>query len=99
MRRRSNKKTFKGKDASQDGIVAALKEAGCTVQDLSRFGDIPDLLVGYEGRNYLIECKPAEGDKRQLNLNPKQVEWHAAWNGRVGIAHTPEDALELIKTP
>ena len=96
MRRRSYKKPFKGKDGSQDGIVSALKEAGCSVQDLCRFGDVPDLLVGYHGRNYLIECKPAEGDARQLTLNPKQVIWHEAWTGQVGIAHTPEEALAIV---
>jgi Holliday junction resolvase len=96
MKRRSQKKPFKGKDASQDGIIAALQEAGCTVQDLCRFGDVPDLLVGYHGRNYLIECKPAEGDKRQLNLNPKQAEWHEKWRGQVAVAHTPEEALAII---
>ena len=96
MRRRSYKKTFKGKDSSQDGIVAALKGAGCTVQDMSRIGDVPDLLVGHKGRNYLIECKPLEGDKRQLTLNPKQVKWHEGWRGQVQIAHTPEDALAII---
>ena len=96
MRRRSYKKPFKGKDGSQDGIVAALVAVGATVQDCCRFGDIPDLLVGYQGRNYLIECKPAEGDKRQLNLNPKQVDWHALWKGQVAVAHTPEQALAII---
>lgn len=96
MRRRSYKKTFKGKDSSQDGIVSALTQAGCSVEDMSRFGGVPDLLVGYRGRNYLIECKPLEGDKRQLRLNPNQVDWHAAWKGQVQIAHTPEQALAII---
>lgn len=99
MSSRRKKKPFKGKDASQDGIVEALEAAGATVQDLCRYGSVPDLLVGYRGANYLIECKPAEGDKRQLNLNPKQVEWHALWQGQVAIAHTPEQALAIIGAP
>lgn len=96
MRRRSYKKPFKGKDASQDGIVAALEAAGATVQDLCRYGKVPDLLVGYRKANYLIECKPEEGDSRQLNLNANQVEWHAVWQGQVAIAHTPAEALAII---
>lgn len=98
MSSRRKKKPFKGKDASQDGIVAALEAVGATVQDLCRYGDVPDLLVGFRGVNYLIECKPADGDgdKRRLNLNPKQEIWHAGWTGQVAIARTPEQALAII---
>ena len=96
MSSRRKKKPFKGKDATQDGIVAALEAAGATVQDLCRYGSVPDLLVGYRGANYLIECKPVEGDKRQLNLNAKQVDWHAAWQGQVAVANSPEQALAII---
>lgn len=100
MSSRRKKKTFHGKDISQDAIVAALKEAGCTVQDMSRIGGgVPDLLVGIDGRNYLIECKPPTGTRKQINLRDTQVDWHAAWLGQVGVAHSPEDALQLITNP
>jgi len=97
MSSRRKKKTFHGKDDSQDSIVSALVESGCTVQDMSRIGGgVPDLLVGYQGRNFLIECKPAAGTKKQLNLRDTQEKWHAEWTGQVAVAHTPEDALAIV---
>jgi len=98
MSARRKKTTFHGKDSSQDGIVDALIDAGATVQDMSRAGSggLPDLLVGFQGRNYLIECKPATGQKHQLVLRPVQAEWHGKWAGQVAIAQTPEDAIRII---
>jgi len=93
-----SKTTFKGKDGSQDAIVAALKSAGATVQDLSRIATpgVPDLLVGYLGRNYLIECKPGDGTKQQQRLRPSQQEWHAKWGGQVAVCYNAEQALAII---
>ena len=96
-----SKATFHGKDGSQDEIVAALRAAGATVQDLSRIATpgVPDLLVGYQGRNYLIEVKPEHGTKKQLSLRPSQEEWHDKWHGQVSVAHTPRQALLIIRIP
>jgi hypothetical protein len=93
-----SKTTFHGKDGTQDAIVAALKAAGATVQDLSRIATpgVPDLLVGYKGRNFLIECKPEEGTKKQLSLRPSQEKWHGDWQGQVDVARSPETALKII---
>lgn len=80
-------------DVTQAGIVKALREAGATVQDLSAVGrGVPDLLVGYNEVNYLIECKSPGG-----KLTPAQREWHTAWNGTIRIVYTPEEALRIIK--
>ena len=93
-----SKTTFHGKDGSQDAIIAALKAAGATVQDLSRIATpgVPDLLVGFAGRNYLIECKPMHGSKKQLSLRPSQEKWHDEWTGQVNVANTPRMALAII---
>lgn len=98
MPARRKKTVYHGKDASQDGIVAALKAVGATVEDMSRVGRVPDLLVGYLGRNYLIECKPATGSAKQLRLRDTQEKWHGEWEGQVAVAHTPADAIRIINT-
>ena len=41
-------------DDSRAGIVAALRAIGASVEDL---GYPVDLLVGYRGRDFLIDCK------------------------------------------
>ena len=45
-------------DANQKQIVTALRQAGCTVQSLATVGKgCPDLIVGCQGRNFLLEIK------------------------------------------
>ena len=97
MSSRRKKKPFHGKDATQDPIVAALVAAGATVQDLSRIGGgVPDILCGFHGRNYLIECKSPTGVKHQVGLRTTQVSWHGKWTGQVSVANSPEQALAII---
>jgi Holliday junction resolvase len=54
-------------DANQDGIVAALRGAGASVQSLAATGKgCPDLLVGWRGANLLMECKQQRDDRKKL---------------------------------
>jgi hypothetical protein len=53
---------FSRKDATHDSIMAALIAVGALVRELHRVGQgIPDLLVQFRGRIYLIECKSPGG--------------------------------------
>lgn len=84
-------------DVTQAEIVDALKGAGATVQHLHTVGaGCPDLLVGFRGKNFLIECKPNIGSPSQRNLRPNQREWHDGWKGTVAVVETPEAALAVI---
>ena len=70
----------------------ALLKAGASVQTLAVCGQgVPDLLVGYQGRNVLLEVKTASG-----KLNKRQVEWHCDWRGQVEIVRSAEEALAVI---
>ena len=79
------------RDANEPEIIAALESAGATVEQLPTGKGVPDLLVGYEGKNYLIEVKTAKG-----HLNCKQFKWHCAWSGQVEVVYTPQQALDAI---
>jgi hypothetical protein len=84
-------------DVTQAEIAAALKAAGATVQYLHSVGEgCPDLLVGFRGKNHLLEVKPNIGSPSKRNLRPNQVEWHAGWKGQVATVETPEAALAVI---
>jgi hypothetical protein len=75
-------------DGNQGEIVAALRKLGATVQSLAALGKgCPDLLVGYAGRNYLLEIKIAGGKVR-----PDQADWHATWHGQVAVVTTWQEA-------
>jgi Holliday junction resolvase len=83
------------RDENEPEIVAALELAGAKVERLSGKG-IPDLLVGYRLRNFLIEVK--EGKKK---LTEDQCDWHLRWtgNGEVVTVRTRNEALEAIGSP
>lgn len=79
-------------DRNQVEIVEKLREFGCSVQHLHVIGKgCPDLLVGYDGKNYLIELK-AHGGK----LTTKENEWCDRWCGQVAIAYSSEEILAVI---
>lgn len=75
-------------DTSQKPIVDALRQIGASVQVTSGVGKgFPDLVVGWRGKTFLLECKTG-ADK----LNQMQQDWHAAWAGHVAVVRTPEEA-------
>jgi len=79
-------------DSNQAEIVMALRAAGASVTDLSRFGHgVPDLLVGYNRRVYLIEVKSADG-----KLTPAEQRWQDEWRGQSAVVRTVEQALYVI---
>jgi len=75
------------RDKNEKEIVDCLTCVGATVQRLSA-KDVPDLLVGYRGFNYLMEVK-----HENAKLKPGQKEWHQCWNGQVMVVRTIDDAL------
>lgn len=97
------------RDASEPDIVRALESVGATVERLSAAG-LPDLLVGWRGRMWLLEVKlplTARGAVQPgHNLNSKggqgdmtadQVAWWRAWRGPTPIVvRTPDEALAAI---
>lgn len=85
-------------DANHTEIREALKAAGATVRDLSGAGNgIPDLLVGYQGRNLLIECKDGKKQPSKQKLTRAQVEFFDSWLGQVAKVTTVEEALALLE--
>lgn len=87
-------------DRSQAAIVAALKAAGASVEVIPGAGGRPDLLVGFRGQTYLLECKTPGHAKTTGSARAhleKQAEWRAAWRGGpVAVVETPEQALAAV---
>ena len=87
-------------DDNQPAIVAALLDAGYSVQSLASVGlGCPDLMAGFAHVNILLEIKNLEAlngvVKRGKGLNAEQLGWHARWRGQVSVVHTPAEALEV----
>lgn len=86
-------------DKNHEAIVAALRARGATVQSLASVGrGCPDLLVGWMGRNALMECKRQRDDRKKApDLTADQVEWIKGWRGYVFVVLTPAEALAALE--
>jgi hypothetical protein len=87
------------RDGNERPIIEALKRIHATVLQL----DKPcDLLVGYRGRNFLLEVKlPAgpRGGTSHSELNDDEMEFRATWKGQYEVVRSPEDAIEIVVGP
>ena len=84
-------------DRNQSEIVAALRKIGATVQPLHGVGHgCPDLLVGFRGKNHLIEVKDGMAAPSARRLTPDQVEWHGGWKGAVFVAIDADAAIAMV---
>lgn len=82
-------------DGNQPEIVEGLREAGRSVVPLHQIGGgVPDLIVGFQGVNYLIEVKVPG---RRKKLTPDQEEFHKKWKGSLAVVETLTEALEATK--
>lgn len=77
----------KRRDPNEPEIVRALRDIGATVK---RLDDI-DLLVGWRGRNFLLEVKDLKGA-----LKPSQEEMARTWRGQYEIVRSVDEALRAI---
>ena len=84
-------------DENQSEIVQGLLYMGATVQLLHAVGQgCPDILVGFRGKNYLIEIKNPEKPKGDQRLTKDQEQWHSLWSGQKAIVRTVEEAVQVI---
>ena len=85
-------------DSNQTEIVDALRQAGASVQSLAATGKgCPDLLVGYQGINYLMEVKDGNKVPSAQKLTIDQEHWHSIWRGSVYIVKSTNEALQILK--
>lgn len=84
-------------DANHREIVGVFLAMGASVASLAALGaGVPDLLVGYCGKNYLVEVKDGEKPPSQRKLTPAQQKFHAAWLGSVRIVESVDQAIDLV---
>lgn len=84
-------------DANQAAIVSALRGIGATVAPLHRVGGgCPDLLVGFRGRNLLIEVKDGGKPPSARKLNDLQADWHGGWKGQVAVVEDADAAVAIV---
>ncbi len=85
------------RDQNEPEIIQALWEMGaiCRRLDATLGGEmagVPDLLVGFEGKNYLLEIKTARG-----RLNVHQQKFHNSWLGQVDVVRSADELRGILK--
>ena len=86
-------------DSNQKEIVADVRKylPEATVRDLSGSGfGIPDLLIGWQGINFLFEIKDPEKPMSARDLTDAQKKFHGEWQGQVQIAHSAAEICAHI---
>ena len=89
-------------DAGSQSLVDCLRQSGCSVVLISnpRIPGVPDALVGFMGRNYLVEFKPPlQKGRAKAHSRPRatQEAWAEAWRGSKPFTLTePAQAFELV---
>jgi hypothetical protein len=74
-------------DANHRDIVAALKQAGASVDHRGP----GDALVGFRGRTFILEIKTRLG-----RLRPSQESFQLTWRGHYAVVRTLDEALRAI---
>jgi hypothetical protein len=86
------------RDGNEKEIVDALRHLGASVVRM----DKPcDLLVGYRGRNYLIEVKlplGKRGGSSHSQLNDDQKDFDKTWRGQFDVVRSTDEAIQLVTT-
>jgi hypothetical protein len=84
-------------DRNQPELVKALRMIGATVQSMAGIGEgCPDLLVGWQGRNVVLEVKDPLQPPSKRKLTTDEREWHLRWNGQKAVVETWDDVKEAL---
>lgn len=79
------------RDSTHHEIVETLEAVGASVFDAADVGGgFPDLVVGFRGVTYLLECKGPKG-----KLRPSQVAFAEGWRG--GPVHEVRTRAEALR--
>lgn len=86
-------------DANHEGIVVALRAAGCQVLSLAAVGGgCPDLLVyvARKRRLLLLEVKDGQKKPSARRLRESQKQFHSHWPGAVRVVTSPQEAVFAV---
>ena len=84
-------------DNNHAEIVNALRAIGASVADTSRVGHgFPDIVVGFRGRNWLIEIKDGTAKPSAQKLTVAQVEFKATWMGHWAVVRSVSEAVGVV---
>jgi hypothetical protein len=79
-------------DSNHKQIIKTLREIGASVFDTSAVGrGFPDIVVGWQGVNYLVEIKTPKGKPTE-----QQISFFTLWRGQAVLVRSATDILQLL---
>lgn len=79
-------------DNNQKDIISALRQAGVSVFDTSSVGrGFPDLVLGWQGMNYLVEIKTIKGKPTEHQIN-----FFTNWLGQAILIRDVKDIFNFL---
>lgn len=84
-------------DDNQAQLVKQIRQLGATVRHLHMVGDgLPDIIVGYRKKNFLIEIKDFKKSKSQKKLTADEQEFFDTWKGQVDKCETLDEIIKVV---
>lgn len=81
-------------DDNQHEIVGTFRALGYSVKSLAQLGEgTPDLLLGKNTLNFLVEVKDGAKSPSQRKLTDDQIKFHGAWEGSIAIIESIDDVI------
>jgi len=85
-------------DGNQTEVVKAFRDLGCSVTIASMVGKgFPDLVVGINGYNILVEVKDGNKPPSARHLTKPEIAWHSAWLGQSCVVESISDVERIVR--
>ena len=84
-------------DDNQKEVVSQLRKLGVSVAITSMLGKgFPDLVLGHQNKNYLIELKDGSKTKSRKTLTEDEEKFFNDWRGQVDKCESLDDICRII---
>lgn len=84
-------------DGNTDTIAKMVRKVpGASIKLVGNLIDEFDAIIGYRGRNYLIELKNPDTSH---GVTDSQRKFQAKWNGQYAVIETEADMMALLLEP
>ena len=84
-------------DNNHPKIVSELRELkGVTVRSVATIKNFLDIIVGYNGKNYLFEIKDPKKPPSGRKLTAGEQKFMEMWTGQADLALTTQDIIKAI---
>jgi hypothetical protein len=85
-------------DNNQSSLVKQMRKIpGLTVALTHTVGNgFGDAVIGFRGRNYLVEIKDPSKPPSAKKLTPDEQRFHDEWTGQISVIETIDDVMKII---